>query len=244
MKVGNTQPLIVQILYRKRIISHNIHTISSYYYFNFINSNLYQIKKMKYSSKQGEIFISNESFHPVSNESKEISIKKKDLEKWQERIYEHQSFLFKGLSRRPEQGCFFQNEEKSSTQSLNPLKLKPFPLNFWKWPSAPHLGAAIYLVMDRPKCIDNHLILYVGETIAANKRWKGAHDCKEYLATYSESLIKAGLKPQLSIRFWIDVPSEVKARKKMEQELIQQWLPPFNKETRRRWATTFTSPSN
>ena len=32
--------------------------------------------------------------------------------------------------------------------------------------------------------------------------------------------------------------------RKLEQRLIQTWLPPFNKETRRIWATPFTSQIN
>ena len=31
------------------------------------------------------------------------------------------------------------------------------------------------------------------------------------------------------------------ARRALEQQLIQRWWPPFNKETRRRWATPFTA---
>ena len=95
--------------------------------------------------------------------------------------------------------------------------------------------------MDRPEEIDTPIILYIGETISANKRWKGEHDCKAYLASYREALGGAGLKSQLSIRFWTDAPENTKARKKLEQTLIKYWLPPFNKETRARWNTPFTA---
>jgi hypothetical protein len=37
------------------------------------------------------------------------------------------------------------------------------------------------------------------------------------------------------------VPAQVKPRRALEQALIQRWLPPFNKETRARWATPFTA---
>ncbi len=37
------------------------------------------------------------------------------------------------------------------------------------------------------------------------------------------------------------LPKEVKLRRKLEQKLIYLWLPPFNKETRNRWSTTFTN---
>ena len=98
--------------------------------------------------------------------------------------------------------------------------------------------------MDYLELKKSHILLYVGETNSASQRWKGAHDCKGYLAAYCESLVKAGLKSQLSIRFWFDVPQNTILRRKLEQELIQRWLPPFNKETRHLWATPFTSFRN
>ena len=52
-----------------------------------------------------------------------------------------------------------------------------------------------------------------------------------------EALLAAGLTCQLSIRFWLDAPETTRARRALEQALIQRWLPPFNKETRSRWAT-------
>ena len=61
------------------------------------------------------------------------------------------------------------------------------------------------------------------------------------LAAYGEALQQAGLDSQLSIRFWRDAPSLVRPRRALEQALIRHWLPPFNKETRGRWATPFTA---
>jgi hypothetical protein len=81
----------------------------------------------------------------------------------------------------------------------------------------------------------------VGETGQADRRWKGEHDCKSYLAAYGEALQQVGMGSQLSIRFWLDAPEAVKARRALEQALIRHWLPPFNKETRARWATPFTA---
>jgi hypothetical protein len=96
-------------------------------------------------------------------------------------------------------------------------------------------------VVDQPSHASSPLLLYVGETGRADQRWKGEHDCKSYLAAYSEALLKANLSLQLSIRFWLDVPAQVKPRRALEQALIQRWWPPFNKETRARWATPFTA---
>ena len=82
---------------------------------------------------------------------------------------------------------------------------------------------------------------FIGETNSANKRWKGEHDCKNYLMNYKEALAHNKLSSHQDIRFFLDVPKEVKLRRKLEQQLIYLWLPPFNKETRDRWATTFTN---
>ena len=49
------------------------------------------------------------------------------------------------------------------------------------------------------------------------------------------------LESNLDIRFFLDVPKEVKLRRKLEKRLIYLWFPPFNKETRDRWTTTFTN---
>ena len=107
-----------------------------------------------------------------------------------------------------------------------------------------HEGPAVYFVMDKIINSDENIILYIGETISAEKRWKGEHDCKSYLSSYSETLQKANVTTNLNIRFWLDVPINTKERRKLEQKLIQTWLPPFNKETRRIWATPFTSQMN
>ena len=95
--------------------------------------------------------------------------------------------------------------------------------------------------MDYQEDIKANLLLYVGETIAADRRWKGDHDCKAYLSAYSEALGNVGLRNQLSIRFWTDVPENTQSRRNLELLLIKQWLPPFNKETRSRWSTPFTA---
>ena len=95
--------------------------------------------------------------------------------------------------------------------------------------------------MDRPAQLEQPLLLYVGETLAAERRWKGDHDCKAYLAAYGEALQRCELSARLSIRFSCDVPRATRARRALEQQLIQRWWPPFNKETRQRWATPFTA---
>ena len=178
-----------------------------------------------------------------------LPLLKHQLEDWQQRLAEHQHPLFDGQRGAAEQGLLFAHAEgngglddpEDAAGQFNPLDLRPQALSFWRWPQAPQQGAALYFVVDQPSPGSSPLLLYVGETGRADQRWKGEHDCKSYLAAYSEALLKANLSLQLSIRFWLDVPAQVKARRALEQALIQRWLPPFNKETRARWATPFTA---
>ncbi|MED5165443.1 MAG: GIY-YIG nuclease family protein [Cyanobacteriota bacterium] len=171
----------------------------------------------------------------------ELILSRDLLQSWQRRIQGHQANLFQGEPNTARQSSLFGSDHETVIDQLKPLQLTPLPLSFWRWPNSPHHGPAVYLVMDRPADLNTPLLLYVGETIAADRRWKGEHDCKAYLAAYAEALAKAGLTSQLSIRFWSDVPESTKARRQLEQQLIQRWLPPFNKETRARWSTPFTA---
>ncbi len=189
---------------------------------------------------QGEL-LPGQSLSNPSEKSSSIKLSRSCLENWQQRIYNHQEKLFEGKANHQKQVSLFPNTENESTESFNPLRLTPLAMSFWRWPSIPHKGPAIYLVMDKPQSIDGHLLLYVGETIAADRRWKGEHDCKRYLSAYSEALAGAKVSKRLSIRFWTDVPTVTRARRNIEQQLIRLWLPPFNKETRAHWATPFTA---
>jgi len=178
-----------------------------------------------------------------------LPLLKHQLEDWQQRLAQHQHPLFDGQRAPAEQGLLFPQAQgnaglgdpEDAAAQFNPLDLRPQALSFWRWPQAPQQGAALYFVVDQPSTASSPLLLYVGETGRADQRWKGEHDCKSYLAAYSEALLKANLSLQLSIRFWLDVPAQVKPRRALEQALIQRWLPPFNKETRARWATPFTT---
>ncbi len=171
------------------------------------------------------------------------------LRNWQKRLQSHQRFFFKGKDFGHKQSSLFaininseeEEEINQTVNSLNPLQLTPLPISFWRSDNQPHRGPAIYLVTDLPNGFDTPILLYIGETVAAEKRWKGDHDCKRYIASYTEALSKTNLESNLSIRFLTDVPSSTKSRRKLEKLLIEKWLPPFNKETRNRWTTPFTA---
>jgi hypothetical protein len=210
------------------------------------------------AGRQGDLFAAASPEAATSPAPLPPPLLRQHLLCWQERLLAHQAPLFAGaaagpaaaLAAGPSQGLLFDPTLDAGTggasplelaTSLNPLELQAQSLAFWRWPSAPQQGAAIYLVMDRPAEAPSPLLLYVGETGCADRRWKGDHDCKSYLAAYSEALGRAGLSTSLSIRFWCDVPGDSPGRRRLEQILIRRWLPPFNKETRERWATPFTA---
>ncbi|MEB3265863.1 MAG: GIY-YIG nuclease family protein [Cyanobacteriota bacterium] len=191
--------------------------------------------------RQGELFAAAATV----GEHPELVLQPHQLRAWQERLAAFQAPLFTAAARGTDhgvgQGNLFAGPGSASERAPDPLALAPQPLSFWRWPDAPHSGAAIYLVIDRPPHLNSALLLYVGETGRADRRWKGDHDCKSYLAAYGEALRRCGLSSGLSIRFWVDVPPVVRARRALEQHLIRHWQPPFNKETRGRWATPFTA---
>ena len=192
---------------------------------------------MAEAPRQGDLF---ELTSPASEagHSTELAITAPQLRRWQQRVHAFQAPLFQPSPPEALQGALF-GAAPDPLERFDPLQLKPLPLSFWRWPEGPHQGAALYLVMDRPADLEQPLLLYIGETIAADRRWKGEHDCKAYLAAYQEACMACGLGCSTSIRFWGDVPTATRARRQLEQTLIRRWQPPFNKETRERWATPF-----
>ena len=196
---------------------------------------------MKNWERQYNLFSNSDLDFSENNLLQDILIEKKIIKDWQEKIINHQSPIFKSNYKDVTQTSLFESISDELNKIFNPIQLTPLPLSFWKWPKTMHKGLAIYFVIDKVINSEENIILYIGETISAEKRWKGEHDCKNYLSNYSDTLQKATLTTKLNIRFWLDVPIKTKERRKLEQKLIQTWLPPFNKETRGIWATPFTS---
>ena len=196
---------------------------------------------MKKLERQYNLFNNNDLDFSEKNLLQDVFIQKEIIKEWQEKVINHQSPFFKSNYKDVTQPSLFESISDELNETFNPIQLTPLPLSFWRWPKAMHQGPAVYFVMDKIINSEENIILYIGETISAEKRWKGEHDCKNYLSNYSDTLQKATLTTKLNIRFWLDVPIKTKERRKLEQKLIQTWLPPFNKETRGIWATPFTS---
>jgi hypothetical protein len=82
----------------------------------------------------------------------------------------------------------------------------------------------LYFIIDSAA----DLILYVGETCRSNKRWKGIHACKDYIASYQDLHYRYGLQTAVNTAFWWDAPVERRARQELELNLILKWRSPFN----------------
>ena len=190
-------------------------------------------------SRQVELFNSSHDFSTDSHNNEILKHSDKSILEWRNKIYKYQNSIIKNINNLSSQKSLIKNEDSNKIERLNPFKLTGSSINFWRSNKYIHDGPAMYFVVDTYK--NSQIILYVGETYSANKRWKGDHDCKIYINNYKEALTDNKIDTHIDIRFFLDVPAEIKLRRNFEQKLISLWLPPFNKETRERWATTFTN---
>ena len=199
----------------------------------------FNVNNISNQNRQFELFGSNVNTSINFQHSNNLKIKGEILTKWRNRIHNHQFKISKDTNNKTFRQTSLPINKISIERKIDPFSLQPLSLNFWRTNQYIHNGPAMYFVIDSME--NSKIILYIGETNSANKRWKGAHDCKNYLMRYKEALAQNNLSSHQDIRFFLDVPKEVQLRRKLEQQLIYLWLPPFNKETRDRWATTFTN---
>ena len=189
-------------------------------------------------SLQHELFESNNLFSISPIQNKELNQSRSSLIEWRKNIYEYQKKVIENFQNPSSQNSLFKIDDSLDLLKINPFLLTSFSINFWRSNKSVDKGPAMYFVIETIKT--SKIILYIGETNSADKRWKGDHDCKNYISNYKETMSNNNLESNLDIRFFLDVPKEVKLRRKLEKRLIYLWLPPFNKETRDRWTTTFT----
>jgi hypothetical protein len=199
----------------------------------------FNVNNISNQNRQFELFGSNLNTSINSLNSNNLKIDCETLTGWRNRIHNHQFKISRDTHNKTLHQTSLPINTISDERKIDPFSLHPLSLNFWRTNQYVHNGPAMYFVIDSME--SSKIILYIGETNSANKRWKGEHDCKNYLMNYKEALAHNKLSSHQDIRFFLDVPKEVKLRRKLEQQLIYLWLPPFNKETRDRWATTFTN---
>ena len=199
----------------------------------------FNVNNISNQNKQFELFGSNVNTSINFQHSNNLKIKGENLTEWRDRIYNHQFKVSKDTNNKTLNQTSLPIDAVSDDRKIDPFSLQPLSLNFWRTNQYIHNGPAMYFVIDSME--SSKIILYIGETNSANQRWKGEHDCKNYLMNYKEALANNNLSSHQDSRFFLDVPKEVKLRRKLEQQLIYLWLPPFNKESRDRWTTTFTN---
>jgi len=199
----------------------------------------FNVNNISNQNRQFELFGSNTNTSINLQNTNNLKIKCETLTEWRNKIHNHQLKISEDGHNKIFQQTILPVKEFFNEKKIDPFSLHPLSLNFWRTNQNIHNGPAMYFVIDNME--SSKIILYIGETNAANKRWKGEHDCKNYLMSYKEALAHNNLSSHQDIRFFLDVPKEVKLRRKLEQQLIYLWLPPFNKETRDRWTTTFTN---
>ncbi len=156
------------------------------------------------------------------------------LLKWKAEILEYQQRV--RTSQSPKQATLFDlAPTHCDLDAIDPLSLRLVPMSFYRMPVDYPGEACLYFVVDTAAS----LVLYVGETLRSNKRWKGEHGCKQYLDSYHSLHQCYELQRSVGITFWWDAPVERRARQALEQAMIQKWRTPFNKENWERWGQPF-----
>ena len=126
--------------------------------------------------------------------------------------------------------------DAADPDAIDPFSLPIQNTEFWRWRTDDAGVSSLYFVIDHAI----PLLLYVGETVKSNQRWKGLHDCKRYMMNYRQLHRRYQLPSRLNISFWRDAPAGTRDRQKLESALIYKWRSPFNKENWAFWGTPFT----
>ncbi|KPQ35469.1 MAG: hypothetical protein HLUCCA11_10930 [Phormidesmis priestleyi Ana] len=185
------------------------------------------------------------SYSTYENFQPQLSLGPTELQTWKHRILNFQSQI--QAAPPAQQGSLFEPVapvEASPADTLDPFSLRRQNTEFWRWQFDDVGIAAMYFVIDYAATAPDSgqpLLLYIGETVKSNQRWKGVHDCKRYLTNYRQSHYENGLDSELGIAFWPAAPEARKPRQQLELALIYRWRSPFNKENWRFWNTPFVS---
>ncbi len=158
------------------------------------------------------------------------------LQEWKQRIFQFQQQI--GSSQTTQQGTLFDliPTAEEIADRINPFELPQQNTEFWRWKASDEGVSALYFVVD----YELPILLYVGETVKSNVRWKGEHDCKRYILNYVSAHRPYGLPVAVNIGFWSQAPVKTRDRQRLELALILKWRSPFNKENWEFWGTPFT----
>lgn len=161
------------------------------------------------------------------------------LQAWKAGIAGYQQKIQR--SQPPQQSALFDIPSKViDAATIDPFDLPLYNFHFFEWPADRHPDTpCIYFVIDT--CLP--LLLYVGETCKANQRWKGVHDCKQYVLNYQALHRQQNLPTAVNTAFWWNTPAQHHHRLSLESALIKRWRSPFNKENWHFWGTPFVNIS-
>jgi hypothetical protein len=164
----------------------------------------------------------------------ELVMSAEELGQWKAQIYDYQQKT--RIAPPTQQASLFDlPANHCDPERIDPLTLQLQSMAFYRMPVDYRGEACLYFVVDSAA----QLVLYVGETSRSNKRWKGTHDCKEYIASYQGLHHKYELKTAVNISFWWDTPQRREDRQELELYLILKWRSPFNKENWDKWGQPF-----
>ena len=180
----------------------------------------------------------------VSKRQPRLEMSKTALVQWKQRISEFQNKALQDQGFGQTSLIFETNPKPNhwDADKINPFDLPRKPWDFYRNRQDPlsEGQANIYFVLDHAVT----LLLYVGETkLSIKQRWKGVHDCKEYIDAYVSLHRKYDLEFAVNMAFNVSVPSDRTQRLALERDLILRWRTPFNKECWRYWGQPFQSRS-
>ena len=154
----------------------------------------FNVNNISNQNRQFELFGSNVNTSINFQHSNNLKIKSEILTEWRNRIYNHQFKISKDTHNKTLHQTSLPINAVSNERKIDPFSLQPLSLNFWRTNQYIHNGPAMYFVIDSMK--SSKIILYIGETNSANKRWKGEHDCKNYLMNYKDCLLYTSPSPR------------------------------------------------
>lgn len=173
-----------------------------------------------------------------------LSLSLEALQTWKQRVWQFQQRV--QVSAAAAQGNLF-NGTPSATEiadTIAPFSLVQQNTDFWRWQVTDAGTAAYYFVID----YELPILLYVGETVKANQRWKGEHDCKRYIENYisthrqchpATAAPSTSAPCRVGIAFLYEAPTTTRDRQQLESALIAKWRSPFNKQNWTFWSTPF-----
>jgi hypothetical protein len=107
-----------------------------------------------------------------TNRRATLEIAPEALQAWQQKVRQFQQKVVVSIPT-TQTSLFDLMPMVADADSVDPLKLPQQNTQFWRWRAEDAGVSALYFVID----YEIDLLLYVGETVKSNQRWKGEHDC-------------------------------------------------------------------